>query len=393
MTRVLSSACVVLLVLGLGGRAWAGGKPPIAILGLEVWDNGAGIDPETTRAAKDLTTALRDRARTGTGPYTPVQNGEKELIDEKLLNNCDTEANSCMAAIGSELGAEVLLYGRIWVEKPAQTGQGIYKVSLKLLNVPRKQLANSVVEIVPIAESTGAKASVHARAWYNKLVEAVSGGTVAVKANIDRGTVFVDEEPRGTLTSGRLSVTGLSDGRHVLAIEAKDYQRYETAVTVRTGETTVQNVTMVDMAKKQPTGPTQTISREGTVTTHSKTSIWKPVFYGALAAEAGSLGWMTWEWVEAGRAATRKEENQSHCNAGDPFYNKDACEHYKKYLYGIVLSGAVGAAVIGSFYMAYLRSGDSEAKSASKGHRKRRELVVTPIITPDGGGATLKFDW
>src|ERR1041385_3294435 len=153
MTRVLSSACMLVLLLGLGSRAWAG-KPPIAILGLEVYDNGAGIDPETTRAAKELTTLLRDRARTGTGPYTPVQN-EKELIDEKLLNNCDTEANTCMAAIGTELGAEVLIYGRIWVDKRAQTVQGTYKVSLKMLNVPRKQLANSVVETLPIAEATG----------------------------------------------------------------------------------------------------------------------------------------------------------------------------------------------------------------------------------------------
>src|ERR1041384_1574025 len=133
MTRVLSSACVLVLLLGLGSRAWAG-KPPIAILGLEVYDNGNGIDPDTTKAARDLTTALRDRAKAGTGPYAPVQGGEKELIDEKLLNNCDTEANTCMAAIGTELGAEVLMYGRIWMEKSG-ANPGIYKVSLKLLNV------------------------------------------------------------------------------------------------------------------------------------------------------------------------------------------------------------------------------------------------------------------
>jgi hypothetical protein len=68
MARVLSSACVVLLLLCVGsGRAWAG-KPPVAILGLEVFDNGSGIDPETTRAAKELTAALRDRARRGPAP-------------------------------------------------------------------------------------------------------------------------------------------------------------------------------------------------------------------------------------------------------------------------------------------------------------------------------------
>src|SRR5580765_6112736 len=160
MTRVLSSACVLLLLLVLGGTAWA--KPTIAILGLEVYDNGSGIDPETTRAAKELTAALRDRAKAGTGPYTPV-GGEKELIDEKLLNNCDSEAPSCMAAIGNELGAEVLMYGKI--EKATDKGQGIYKVSIKLLNVGRKQLTSSTVETLPVAESTGIRATTHAKAW------------------------------------------------------------------------------------------------------------------------------------------------------------------------------------------------------------------------------------
>src|SRR4051812_26628198 len=153
MTRALSSACIVVLSLVLGGNASAGGKPPIAILGLEVYDNGSGIDPDTTKAAKELTAALRDRAKAGTGPYVPVPGGDKELIDEKLLNNCDSEAAVCMAAIGTELGAEVLMYGKI--EKSAQGGQTIYKISIKLLNVARKQLANSTVETLPLADATG----------------------------------------------------------------------------------------------------------------------------------------------------------------------------------------------------------------------------------------------
>ena len=46
--------------------------------------------------------------------------------------------------------------------------------------------------------------------------------------------------------------------------------------------------------------------------------------------------------------------------------------------------------------MAYLRDrsgSESETRSASRGHRKRRELVVTPVVSPQGGGATLQFDW
>jgi len=111
MTRVLSSTCVVVLLLVLGGQAWAGSK--VAVLGLEVRDSGTGIDPETTKVAKDLTFALRQRAATNAYNVSPAPNGDKELIDEKLLNNCDSEAASCMSAIGTELGADLLLFGKI----------------------------------------------------------------------------------------------------------------------------------------------------------------------------------------------------------------------------------------------------------------------------------------
>jgi hypothetical protein len=32
-------------------------------------------------------------------------------------------------------------------------------------------------------------------------------------------------------------------------------------------------------------------------------------------------------------------------------------------------------------------------KSTAMGKRKRRELTVTPVISPEGGGATVRFDW
>jgi hypothetical protein len=426
MTRVLTLACTVLLVLAGTGRAWAGGKPPIAILGLEVYDNGGGIDPETTRAARELTAALRDRAKAGTGPYTPVQGGEKELIDEKLLNNCDSEAPTCMAAIGNELGAEVLMYGKI--EKATQNGQGIYKVSIKLLNVNRKQLASSTVETLPVTDSVGIKASTHAKTWYAKLAGVVTGGTLAIRANIDRGTVLLDDEVKGNLASGTLTLTGIPEGRHTLAIEAKDYQRYEASITVRTGETSPQNVTLVEQRKAPVTPPRDSISREGTVTATAtpRTSVWKPVFYATAGATVIAAGATTYEWLK-GRsnansittdgpfsAMVGKDDGTGHkrvssdqCGSGDvkrfqtanPMDNdvkafNDACNNFKYQKIGWVVTSVVGVAAIGSFIMAYVRdSGSSETKSAERGRRKRRELVVTPIVTPEGGGATLRFDW
>ena len=426
MTRVLSSACVfLLLLLGLGSRAWAG-KPPIAILGLEVYDNGGGIDPETTKAAKELTAALRDRAKAGTGPFTPVQ-GEKELIDEKLLNNCDSEAPTCMATIGSGLGAEVLMYGKI--EKATQSGQWVYKVSIKLLSVPRKQLTASTVETVPVSDATGVKVQTYARTWYSKLAGAGSGGTLVVRANIDRGTVILDEDMKGTLASGTLTLTGVAEGRHTLAVEAtRDYQRYEAQISVRSGETTTQNVTMVAMPRKvADMQPKETITREGTVTQPPpRTNLWKPVFYGTTVATAGGVTFSLVELfkgrsngnisgtspfvqavgtpdgtgkksVTSDQCGSSKVTDFASANPMDPDLRRftDACNNFKYQKIGWVVSGVLGAALIGSFYMAYIRdSGDAEVRrTAAGGHRKRRELVVTPVVTPDGGGATLRFDW
>src|SRR6201990_1383408 len=198
MTRVLSSACVVLLLLVLGGQAaWAGSK--IAVLGLEVRDSGTGIDPETTKVAKDLTFALRQRAAASAYNVSPAPNGDKELIDEKLLNNCDSEAASCSAAIATERGADLLLFGKI--EKGAgQNGLPIYKVDLKLLYVAGKQVI-STSETLAQTEATNVSSSAsHAKAWYNKLVGATSAGKVVVTANVDRGTVYIDGERKGSLT-------------------------------------------------------------------------------------------------------------------------------------------------------------------------------------------------
>lgn len=396
MIRVLSSACIVLLLLATGGKAWAGGKSPIAILGLEVYDNGSGIDPETTKAAKELTAALRDRARAGIGPYASVA-AEKELIDEKLLNNCDTEAPTCMAAIGTQLVAEAVMYGKI--EKSSLNGQPIYKVSIKLLNVNRKQLASSTVETLPIAEATGVRAAAHAKNWYGKLVGISTGGTVTIAANIDRGTVILDEEAKGTLASGKLTLNNIAEGRHTLAIEAPNYQRYEAGITVRNGETLQQPVTLVEMSKKTQTGG------EGTATATSNTNIWKPVFYGTAVVDAGVAAYALYEWklsrdngnkIELAPRSPTDRYTEADCDAHrseDSSLDK-ACSHYTKRTIGWVVTGVVGAAVVGSFYMAFIRNSDhTESRTASGGHRKRRELAITPIVTPEGGGATLRFDW
>jgi hypothetical protein len=301
-----------------------------------------------------------------------------------------------MATIGSELGAELLMYGKI--EKAAQNGQTIYKVSIKLLNVGRKQLASSTVETIPTAEASGVRVSTHAKTWYAKLATvSVGGGSVTVRANIDRGTVLVDDDVKGNLASGMFTFGGLPEGRHTLAIEAKDYQRYEIAITIRNGETLQHSATLVEMPKKglAPVRATEPpISIEGTIAAKPRSNPWKPVFYGAVVLDAGAIGYTIYQWRKATSAAP---EGTSDANCNDAMQSADlkrACDHNEKNRIGFVVSSVLGAAVVGSFFMAFVRhSGDSESKSATGRQRKRREIAITPIVTPDGGGATLRVDW
>src|SRR4051812_13481909 len=111
MTRVLSLTCLV-LVLALTTSA-AVAKPQIAVLGLEVIDPSGTPTAQDTQVAKDLTDGLRGRAKANTGQYQLAPGSDKELIDEKLLNNCDDEKPACMSAIGTQLTAAVLMYGRL----------------------------------------------------------------------------------------------------------------------------------------------------------------------------------------------------------------------------------------------------------------------------------------
>jgi hypothetical protein len=414
MIRVLSSACVVLL-LALGGTAWAGPKPTIAILGLEVADNGTGIDPETTKVAKDLTAALRGRPA-ASGSYVLSASGDKELIDEKLLNNCDSEAASCMAAIGGELQADLLMFGKI-EKRTGQNGVAFYQVSLKLLNVSRKQV-NSISENLPQADAASIRSSSYAKNWYAKLVGVTTGGTVQIKANSDRGTVIIDEETKGNLTSGALTVPAIPEGRHTLAIEAGGYQRYEAAITVRTGETLSHTATLTEMSKASPPVAARSTTVEGTVSAQPKSNIWKPVFYTTAVVDAAAIGFTVYELKHARTKAGDIDPNgdftkafsgpdQSMCDKvlGDTYtvshssnldvkLYKDACSAYSNQKTGWIVTGVMSVAVVGSFVMAFVLDRHStETQSASRSHKKRREFAVTPIVSPDGGGATLRIDW
>ncbi len=406
MTRALSSIWLAFLLLALVCSSAFAGEPTVAVLGLEVVDPTGQIDQATTQVAKDLTDALRSRAKMPSGPYAFQPGSEKELIDEKLIKNCDNEAVSCMSQIGKDIGADFLVYGRL-EKKPDG-----YVVLINLLNVNKKKFekAKSPLTIPHAAAKDPTAIGGAATKAYNDIVGVVSNGTLVVRSNADHGTVLLDNEPKGSLASGTLTLS-LAEGPYRLAIEADGFERStETKVTIRSGETATQSVTLVEAKGKKPDEIIHTTT--GTTST-TKSNIWKPMFVVSTIIAVGAGGfWGFSYYKETSEAKKVKDElaaagvqhgelSPSNCSGSRSAEYRmsksfaSACTWHDRQTYGIIGTGVGVALMAITGYLAFGR-GDSESpKSTSTVGRRVRKpsIAVTPVVSADGGGAAFRIDW
>jgi hypothetical protein len=432
MTRVISRlfALAALLAIVLGGGSVAlAGKQRIAVLGIEVINNSGGVDTESTVIAHDLTEGLRTQAKTGTGTYTLAPNSDKELVDEKLLASCDDEAAGCMTKIGAKLDADVLMYGHIELITKGPNGPG-YNVVINLLTVTKKGTGNvqTVKDFIPKPTGTTEdKLKIWAKRHYKKLTGQETGGTLVVKVtNVERGTVLIDEEEKGNLTSGTATLQ-LDEGRYKLAIEAEGYRHYEYSdpITIRPGETFTTNP--IEMEKKSGgdtdreidhtvTGTTSSSGSRGALKTVAATGL------GVAAVTSAVIGYVYFvgpvhEYSSNNRKTVVVEtfdpanpnntqqitlESDS-CGAtfgpnsrqvtGDRQSFKDAClwtTRINHIMWPIVaVAGAVGAGTT-IYLLATGSSGTAEHAGLSP---RKRSIALTPVLDPQFAGATLRLDW
>lgn len=148
-------------VVGGGTVATRGGR--VAILGLELTGFVGNDAPVVTQV---LGVEMRAHVKLGQGPYQLAPNSDRELVDEKLLTNCDSEQAACMAAIGANLGADLLVYGKVEQSKDA------YTINLKLLDVANKQIARASTTTLAVADAEIEKLSEFSRKLYLDLVGA-----------------------------------------------------------------------------------------------------------------------------------------------------------------------------------------------------------------------------
>ena len=405
---------ITFIVLALAGPAAA--KPSVAILGLEVTDTGAasgGVDAKGTQFAATLTEVLRQRAKIASGPFSLAPGSDKDLIEMKLLSGCDDEGNECMAAIGAELAADRLLYGH--VEKQARG----YQVSLKLLNVASKRTEFSISDLIPYTETSGRALDGWGKTLYAKVTGASNQGTLIVKANVERGAVYLDGVVRGNISGGTARITGLDAGDYALVVESDCYLRSESRIAVEGGKDTqvpvdLEKNTLADCGGTRPPGPTAVVTPGGTRTTRGDVSTtaspgkgYRVLFWTTAAVTAGAGA--TWGYAYFGKIGPNEDKWNA---AGGPptetcqdsaFYDtsadgRAACDEGRKWskvtYAAIPITAAAGAAAMYFFYKGYVSTPGPQSQERIVRKRGRKPaMAVAPVVTARELGGVVHIEF
>jgi len=426
---------VFALVLALGGTGTAlAGKPTIGILGLEVIDDGSGIDAKTTQFSKELTEELRKRPKAGTGPFALAAGSDKDLLEMKLLSGCENEGKDCMAAIGAEIPTDRLLYGKVEKRKNG------YQVSLKLLVVDTKAFERSISDIVPLDEATGASLTSWGKKLYAKLTGVTDQGNLVIKANVERGTVYLDGQVKGNLTNSTARIAGLSEGKYALAIEAEGHLRFEASIEITPGEDTEFEADLEKNAIKggdkggkggKGTGPGGSTIVTGTVSTDENPGGgYRALFWTSLVATGAAATGMTVFGLKV-RGSDQDAKDDSirswQDNTGMQLDLDDACADASDRLGGTTVEDRpgledvddacatgkrhallsnvfVGATAITAvaavffYYKGFIASkssseGAANATVTSRKKKHRPTVVAAPIVSPTSLGAGVRVDF
>lgn len=384
-------------------------KPKVAVLGLEVVDD-AGMDATIAKFATGLTDALRKRAQVGAGPFRLAPNSNKDLLEMKLLGGCANEARSCMADIGKDLKADKVIYGKIEQRKDG------YQVTIKLLDVAGQNLERSTTELIALDDTSPARINEWARRLYNRLTGVPDQGTLTVIANVQTGTVYVNDEVKGGLVDGRANIQGLPEGIIELRVESEGYAPYSSEVTVKGGGTTEVETNLASLdavgGKKPGSGKPGGTSRMLFWTSAVVTGAGAAGFAVTGIEIKGKLENEKKDAIVAYQDATSDQLSLGDA-CGDASAKQDGLSGMDRALIDAVVSACdkgksrqnlnwalagvtiVGAAAAGFFYYkGYIQpKSATNRETASRKTRRAPAVVVTPAVSPSyvGAGVHIEF--
>ena len=341
---------------------------------------------------------MRQRAKDKDSPFKLAPNSNKDLLEMKLLSGCANEARGCMADIGKELKAERLIYGKIERRKDS------YQVTLKLLNVGNRKMERSTTDVIAINDSTDVDK------WSRRLFNRLSGlpdeGTLMVKANVDRGTVYVNGEPKGELSGGTAQIMGLPEGKHEVRVESDGNSAFTSEVTIEAGHTAELTVNLAPMDSKGPIDKGET--RPGGTE--------RMLFWTTAVLTAGGAAGFTIFGLKMQTAEKDKEDAiLAYQMSGMPLNEGNACADAEgragaeavvdacdsggraaliaNISLGVGIASAVAAGYF--YYKGYMAPGKSKStETAGRGGKLRKPVVeISPIVSPGYAGAGVKIEF
>jgi hypothetical protein len=174
----------------------------LAILGVEAEHVAPAV-------AQRLTDALR--ARAAATPGAQLVEG-KDLVELRMIFNCDREAPDCLSKAGRSLGADLVVYGFVHPGKRLKKGRrGKGKpiaVSLHTLDVKLNAFKSSVSDTVASDQLAAG-----ATRWFPQLVRIDARPTLTVQSTPPAAMVSIDGQGVGRTP---FTTRELSPGKHAI---------------------------------------------------------------------------------------------------------------------------------------------------------------------------------
>lgn len=424
---------ITLLLVLLTGIGVASAKPKVAVLGLEQVDKAGS--KATQDAARAVTEGLRQASRAG-GPFD-ASDTQRELSDEKMLAGCgpdsrEAEERECVKKIATTLAVGAVVYGKVALVD----GKKNLEVRVWLLNLDRSAPKNATVTTP--ASSSAAELQGVGKKLYSELTGApppAATGGFSFKTKAPAGIVYINGEPRGQIANGEYKSPPLADGEYKIRVEADGYKKLEDTVRVKNGQFSSIEVKLEEKETVKPPPddedkasrpvldgdkPSVDLRREGTVSNRGSRTGWKVAAVTGVVMAAAGGSWFYLSYRNAKQAKDDIPTGYSVASIKDFAFEPDCSEGQAKVMgpsmtgddynqavdafkkgckgardefrAGILAGTGVVIGLVGT-YMGFIRSDSgSEREVASKRTRKPR-FAVTPVISPDGGGATFRLDF
>jgi hypothetical protein len=226
--------------------------------------------------AEALTAALRSHVRETAG-WTLLETTQSLSMLTAAFQCPQRPDASCLTRIGDKLKADQLIWG---VMAKAPGHQVTVDMHLWSRGKPEQVARESYSDNMKDSNDDGLKKL--ATQIFGKLL-GLAGGTLALHASAESGTVLVDNQPKGTLDHGRVTLP-LSAGPHTIEVRAPGFANTKREVTIQPSTNLELEVILEADATAAPvvTGPSKPLPIR-------KIAGWSGIGAGAVLIVVGAI--------------------------------------------------------------------------------------------------------